>query len=185
MPRTNVLLCALALTIGCDEGSDTAEDTEEPTGHTTEAHLTAAPDLADLTDDGGCSDVILTRYAADGGLSLVLSLHDGLAADAVATGAQQSAAVDLSAEGSLVLRAGSSVTWLECTDTFDDSQVIETEWTAVSGSVALTVAPQEGSDMPALGTVTITDAVLSADGAEDVAISSMSWSAGVGWVAGG
>lgn len=182
MPRTS-LLCALALTIGCSEdGSDTAE---EATGHTTEEHLTAAPDLTALTDDGGCSDVILTRYAADGGLSLVLSLHDGLAADAVATGAQQSATVDLSAEGSLVLRAGSSVTWLECTDTFDDSQIIETEWTAVSGSVALTVAPQEGSDMPALGTVTITDAVLSADGAEDVAISSMSWSAGVGWVAGG
>ena len=175
MNHTSALIFALSLTIGCDEsGLDTSEES-----------LTAAPDLSALSDDGGCSDVILTRYAPDGALSLVFSLYDSLAADTVAADTPQSTTVDLSTSGSLVLRAGSDVSWLECTDTFDDHQLIETEWTAHSGTVTLTTAPQEGSDMPVLGTITITDATLSTDNAEDVEIASMTWSAGVGWVTGG
>ncbi len=175
MNHTSVLLFALALTTGCDEvGSEPAD-----------GYRTAAPDLSTLIDDGGCSDIILTRYAPDGGLSLVFSMHDSLAANTVASGTPQSDTIDLSMHGSLVLRSGSDVSWLECTDTFDEQQVIETEWIAHSGAVTLTTTLQEGSDMPVLGTITITDATLTADNAESVEIASMTWSAGVGWVAGG
>jgi uncharacterized protein YheU (UPF0270 family) len=185
MPHTNTLLFALALTlaVGCDEVREDTEDTEDTAAPITDP--ADVPDLGVLVDAGGCSDVVFTLYAPDGALSLVFSLYTDLAEQAVSTGALQTATVDLAVEGSLVLREGTNVDWLECTDTFDDSQVVDVEWTAVSGEVVLTAEPQEGSDMPALGTITISNAVLSAEGQGDVLIPSLTWEAGVGWIAAG
>lgn len=175
MTRTTPALLALSLLIGCDEADDTAAETSPVS-------------VEDLTVEGGCSDVTFTLDAADGTMSLVFQWSTDLAEQAVLTGTTQTATVDLSAEGALVLRQGTDVDGLECTDMFFESQVVDVEWSAISGTVALTVDTLElegGYGMPATGTITVTDAVLTADGEEDVHISDITWSADIGWIEAG
>ena len=76
----------------------------------------------------------------------------------------------------------------EWQDTFDDSQWTDIEWTAVTGAVELTVDSLELEDdygMPAIGTITVRDALLSADGQDDIAIDEISWTAEIGWIEAG
>ena len=175
MSRTVPALLVALLTIGCD--------IEE------ESEVALNPvDLDALVTSSGCSDVTLTLDSEGGDLSLVFSWYDELAEQALTTGQPQSATIDLSAAGRLVLRSGANVDELECTDYFDDTQVVDVEWEAVSGTVELLVETLQTEDdlgMPAPGSVTITDAVLSADGEDDVIIDTLTWSAGVGWIAAG
>ena len=172
------LMLAPASLIGCDEIQDDDKiviDVPEVTA-----------DVSDLVEAGGCSDVVFTLGAADGTRSLVFWLDTDLAQTAVATGQPQSLTIDLSLEGSLSLHEGTEVVGLECTDTFEDTQVVDVTWEAISGTVELEVLPLEGSDgMPAHGTITLTDAVLSTVGESNLAIESLTWEAGIGWIAAG
>lgn len=187
MLRITTTMLALSLTVmGCDEDNeDTGESTSEET-----SEETSAPDidLDDLTNASGCSDVVFTLSAEDGRTSLVFRWFTDLADQAVLTNETQTATVDLAVEGTLLLRSGSGVDQLECTDTFDDSQSTDVEWVAVSGSVALTVDSlglEDDYGMPATGTITVSEALLSADGQDDITIDEISWSAELGWIEAG
>lgn len=187
MLRITTTMFALSLSLmGCDvDNDDTSEEANQETSQEASA---SGIDLNALVNASGCSDVVFTLSAADGATSLVFRWSTDLAEQAVSTGETQLETVDLAVDGTLLLRSGDDVDQLECTDTFDDSQWTDVEWTAVSGAVELAVDSLELEDdygMPAIGTITVRDALLSADGQDDITIDEISWTAEIGWIEAG
>jgi len=172
-----------------DTDSDTDADTDSDTDSDTDADTDVdPPDLESLDDPGGCADLIMTHDSPDGSLSLVFTYTEGLAQAAYDAGGTASATLDLATDATLVLRQGTNVGALSCNDALDGSEVVDTEWQAVSGSAEVEVASdlvhEEWDAYPGTGTITLTGVEFEADGAPDVSLESATWSAAVGWLPG-
>ena len=172
-----------------DTDSDTDADTDSDTDSDTDADTDVdAPDLSVLDRPGGCADLVMTFGSTDGSLNLVFSSSSGLAQAAYDDGTSASLTLDLATSGSLVLQQGNRVTDLTCNDAFTGDEVVDTEWTAVSGTLEVEVVTdgvhEDWDAYPGTGTITLEDVVLEADGAESVSVESLSWSAAVGWLPG-
>ncbi len=156
------LMCALGL-VACSE----------PEG-------TDAPSLDSLVETGGCSD--LTMYAAseDGDLLLVVRYDGELATTAYEE--EVPVTVEVDAEGTVELVQGREVLNYYCNDVLEQgAQEVETTWEAVSGSLTLTVTNRGDGEYSADADAELLDVHLQAEGAEDVHIDRMDWSAVVGW----
>lgn len=151
--------------------------------------LAPAPDLTGLVDASGCADLMMALGDPSGELVLVFSYDGALAQQAFESGTgAASAALDLASQGSLELWQGSSVTNLPCNDALTGDEEVLRSWLTVSGSAALTVTSdgvhEPWDAYPGTADLELSDVVLSSEGAEDVVIESLGWSAYVGWLPG-
>ncbi|PRP98091.1 hypothetical protein ENSA5_30760 [Enhygromyxa salina] len=141
---------------------------------------------ASLTNAGGCGDVYIAVTNDEGTVGLLFNGSE-LAATAHEMGETQiresvlpSPDVNLRAAIGTLLDDG-------CNDTGDGPQ-IEHEWTAVSGTVTLTVVPQGMAEpwaMPADATLELTNVTFEGEGLEPVVVDS--WTVEdvyVGWLPG-
>jgi hypothetical protein len=159
------------------------------TGTTTDTGaLTPAPDLGALVNAGGCSDLAMTLGSDDKDLVLIFTTSDVTTAAYDAKAGTATVTLDLATDGSLELWQGIDVTNIPCNDALYGTEVVVTTWTVVSGTAEVSVVSsgehEPWDEYPGDGTLSLTDVVLSADGAEDVTIDSLSWTAWVGWLPG-
>ena len=141
------------------------------------------PDLDSLVLEGGCGDVTMYTASNDRDLILVVRFEDELTQAAYDEG--QPVTVDVDADGSVELVQGRNVLNFYCNDALEvGAQEVETTWEAVSGSFTLTVTNTGDGEYTADAEVELLDVLLQAEGADDVHIDRMDWSAGVGWWAG-
>ncbi|MGM0575989.1 MAG: hypothetical protein ACQEXJ_09695 [Myxococcota bacterium] len=159
---------------------DTAHDTSD---------LTPAPDTGLLVDAGGCADLVMSLGSEADDLVLVFDYQGEVAKAAYeAESGEASATLDVATEASLELRQGTKVTALVCNDALDGSEEVVTTWTATAGTAHVEVVSdgihEPWDAYPGDATITLTDVVLEAEGAEQVVIPTLTWSAAVGWLPG-
>ena len=170
-------------------GADTTMTQDSGGGGDGTGGLVPAPDVALLVDPGGCSDLAMTLGSQAGDLNLVF-VHNADVAKTAYEAADGTASVtlDLATEASLELWQGIQVTFLTCNDAWNGNEEIVTTWKATAGTASLQVVTQGEHEpwdaYPGTGTLTLTDVVLSAEGAVDVLIPSLTWSAAIGWLPG-
>ncbi len=174
---------------GVDTSNDTGVDTHTDTHTDSSSALTPAPDLAALVDEGGCADVVMHLGSEAGDLVLVFNTPGLTEAAFHAMDKQASVTLDLATEyTALKLWEGVDVTNIPCNDALYGTEEVHTTWTTLSGSADLQVTSlgehKPWDAYPGDATLTLTDVVLTADGAEDVRFDSLSWSAAVGWLPG-
>lgn len=194
MTRLALGLSLITALVACgDKDTGDTSDTSDTadTGDTgdTGSELVPAPDLTTLVNEGGCSDVAMTKMSADDTLALLVVSDTELAAQAYADGgAPITVTYDLAAgQGRVELWQGVGMSSLMCNDVMEGHEVVNTTWTATSGTVELTITPTGTAsdwEWPATGDVTLTGVVLEAAGAETVTVPTTSWSAHVGWLPG-
>lgn len=190
MTRTTLLWALPALlATACTGTPTTTDDSGTDTGDSGTTALIPAPDLADLVDPGGCSDLAMTLGSTAGDLVLLMVYNGGLSQAAFdAKDGTASASLDLSVEGSLELWQGIDVTNIPCNDALNGTEEVVTLWTAVSGTAQLDVVSdgehKAWDAWPGTTTLVLSDVVLSADGAADVSIPTLSWTAYTGWLPG-
>jgi len=187
----STLALALVATVATSPPETTTGDTGDTadtgdTGDTTV--LTAAPDLAALVNAGGCADLAMTLGSDAGDLVLIFTTSGVTQAAYDAKDGTATVTLDLADEGSLELWQGIEVTNLPCNDALNGTEEVVTTWSVVSGTAEVTVVSasehEPWDEYPGDATLTLSDAVLVADGAEDVIIDSLSWEAWVGWLPG-
>lgn len=193
MKRLTLGLSLIAALTACGDKDtgDTADTSDSAdTGDTGDTGaLTPAPDVGTLVNEGGCSDVAMTKISADDTLALLVVSDTELAAQAYADGgAPITVTYDLAAgQGRVELWQGLGMNNLLCNDYLEGHEVVDTTWVGTSGTVELTVTPTGTAtdwDWPATGEVTLTGVVLEAAGAESVTLPTTSWTANVGWLPG-
>ncbi|HJN75304.1 MAG TPA: hypothetical protein QGF58_15350 [Myxococcota bacterium] len=174
---------AWTLMAGCTGGPDDTADTDD-----TGIDVLPAPDLSDLSQAGGCVDLVMTMGDPSGELVLIFNHGAGLAQQAFEGEGTAQATLDLATEGSLELWQGVAVTNIPCNDALYGNELVVSTWTVTSGVAEVEVVSDGSStawgEYPGGATLKLTDVVLSEEGAEDVEIDELEWTAWVGWMPG-
>lgn len=181
----HVALLAGGLLIACGEGDS---DDTGGAGNTLESGFEA-----DLSDEGGCADVVVYASDADDELALHFSSDEGLTEQAHAAGAVVTRTWDLASElpTELTVTVGTNLTHATCSDYIEYARVIDGTWIPVAGTLTLEVTPRTtstgGGSLPADAVLTFEDVEwISSDdeSASSIMMSSLSLQAHVGWWAG-
>ena len=136
----------------------------------------------DFTQQIGCADIVLAARSADDTLALVVELPDWGVAEVV----EETEWLDLAydAADTFEVRVGSHVTEFVCNDALSNEPVIDATWTAVAGTLHVTVTPGEGGGLPQ-ATVELVDVTLQDGEGNSVGLASYTFEAiGVGWLPG-
>lgn len=178
--------------LGCPPAGDDTGDADTADTADTAGTDVPFPDLARLTEYGGCADVVLDAHAVDDTVGMVLEAFDlGIARAACESGTQTMDITLPDARVALRVDAGEHVAHYVCNDAIEYEPVVETTWVATGGSLTIEVIPADTTYEDCEGwpygsaTLTLHDVVFeSADGGETTTVETFGWSAMVGWLPG-
>lgn len=139
---------------------------------------------SELTETGGCGDVVVFARDPDHRVGLMLRVDDALVSSVPESKAYDLASPESASERWLTAYQGVEIGELWCNDVSTGAEVLKRSWVATAGTATVQVTPDGAGG--GLADVTITDAELQADDdGTTVALPSFTWSGiVVGWLAG-
>lgn len=108
----------------------------------------------DITEQGGCSDMMVHARNADDTLGLILWIDQGLVATVTDSNEPLDVEVPATDFDRFELRLGTNVTLEACNDAIGDPIVVDVQWEPVGGTVGIHIEP---TDTGPEATVTLTD----------------------------